>query len=70
MRFSRRIVGRVRELVGEDFIIGSEFGYVKPEHRELVLRLFHTEKPESFLRAMERFLDIYSGHLPDREEFG
>ena len=30
MRFSRRIIERIRELVGENFIIGSEFGYVKP----------------------------------------
>ncbi|MCK5621212.1 MAG: hypothetical protein KAJ11_02895 [Alphaproteobacteria bacterium] len=30
MRFSRRIGERIRELADEDFIIGSEFGYVKP----------------------------------------
>jgi len=45
---------------------------VKPEHRDLILRLFptttlsviagaghwvHAEKPESFLRAIRRFLE-------------
>ncbi len=53
------------------FITGAESGYVKPEHRALILRLFpattlsviagaghwvHAEKPESFQRAVERFL--------------
>lgn len=54
------------------FIAGALSGYIKPEHRDLVLRLFpaatmsviagaghwvHAEKPESFLRAAGRFLD-------------
>ena len=54
------------------FITGAESGYVKPEHRDLILRLFpnttmsviagaghwvHAEKPESFLRVADRFLD-------------
>ena len=53
------------------FIAGAQSGYVKPDHRDLILRLFpattlsviagaghwvHAEKPESFLRAVERFL--------------
>jgi esterase len=53
------------------FITGALSAYVKPEHRDLVLRLFpavtmsviagaghwvHAEKPESFLRAVRRFL--------------
>ena len=54
------------------FIIGARSDYVEPGHRALILRLFpnttlsviggaghwvHAEKPESFLRAVERFLD-------------
>ena len=54
------------------FIAGALSAYIKPEHRELVLRLFpaatmsviagaghwvHAEKPDSFLRAARRFLD-------------
>jgi len=54
------------------FIAGALSVYIKPEHRELVLRLFpsatmsviagaghwvHAEKPDSFLRATRRFLD-------------
>jgi pimeloyl-ACP methyl ester carboxylesterase len=54
------------------FITGALSAYVRPEHRDLVLRLFpaatmsviagaghwvHAEKPESFLRAVRRFLD-------------
>lgn len=53
------------------FITGALSAYVKPEHRDLVLRLFpnttmsviagaghwvHAEKPDSFLRAASRFL--------------
>ncbi len=53
------------------FITGAESDYVRPEHRELILRLFpkttlsviggaghwlHAEKPDSFLRAVQRFL--------------
>jgi esterase len=53
------------------FITGSRSNYVKPEYRELILRLFpnvtmsviagaghwvHAEKPDSFLRAVRRFL--------------
>lgn len=53
------------------FITGALSAYVKPEHRDIVLRLFpavtmsviagaghwvHAEKPESFLRAVRRFL--------------
>jgi pimeloyl-ACP methyl ester carboxylesterase len=53
------------------FITGALSAYVKPEHRDLILRLFpattlsviagaghwvHAEKPESFLRAIRRFL--------------
>ncbi len=53
------------------FITGAESDYVRPEHRDRILRLFpattlsviggaghwvHAEKPESFLRAVERFL--------------
>ena len=52
-------------------ITGALSAYVKPEHRDLILRLFptttlsviagaghwvHAEKPESFLRAIRRFL--------------
>ncbi len=54
------------------FIAGALSAYVKPEHRDLILRLFpnttmsviagaghwvHAEKPVSFLRAVRRFLD-------------
>ena len=54
------------------FITGALSAYVKPEHRDIVLRLFpavtmsviagaghwvHAEKPESFMRAVRRFLD-------------
>jgi esterase len=53
------------------FITGAMSAYVKPEHRDLILRLFpattmsviagaghwvHAEKPESFQRAVRRFL--------------
>lgn len=53
------------------FITGAQSGYVKPEHRDRILRLFpevtlsviagaghwvHAERPESFLRAVRRFL--------------
>ncbi len=53
------------------FITGAQSDYVKPEHRDLILRLFpettlsviggaghwvHAEKPQSFLRAVDRFL--------------
>lgn len=54
------------------FIAGALSAYVRPEHRDLILRLFpdttmsviagaghwvHAEKPDSFLRAVQRFLD-------------
>ena len=54
------------------FIAGALLAYVRPEHRDLILRLFpdttmsviagaghwvHAEKPDSFLRAVRRFLD-------------
>lgn len=53
------------------FIAGAQSDYIRPEHRELVLRLFpaatmsviagaghwvHAERPDSFLRAVARFL--------------
>lgn len=58
------------------FITGALSAYVKPEHRDLILRLFpkvtlsviagaghwvHAERPESFLRAARRFLDAEQG---------
>ncbi len=54
------------------FVAGALSDYVAPAHRETILRLFprttmsliagaghwvHAERPESFLRAVERFLD-------------
>jgi pimeloyl-ACP methyl ester carboxylesterase len=54
------------------FITGALSAYVKPEHRDLILRLFpavtlsviagaghwvHAEKPDSFQRAVRRFLE-------------
>lgn len=54
------------------FITGALSGYVRPEHREVILRLFpattlsviagaghwvHADRPDSFLRAVTRFLD-------------
>lgn len=54
------------------FITGSRSNYVRPEYRDLILRLFphvtmsviagaghwvHAEKPDSFLRVVRRFLD-------------
>jgi pimeloyl-ACP methyl ester carboxylesterase len=53
------------------FVTGALSAYVRPEHRELILRLFpsttlsviagaghwvHADRPESFLRAVARFL--------------
>ena len=53
------------------FIAGAQSNYIRPEHRDLVLRLFpavtmsviagaghwvHAERPESFLHAVARFL--------------
>lgn len=54
------------------FIAGALSPYLGPQHRDLILRLFpgatmsviagaghwvHAEKPDSFLRAVRRFLD-------------
>lgn len=54
------------------FVAGGESRYIRPEHRDTVLSLFpaasyavvpgaghwlHAEKPDAFLRAVERFLD-------------
>lgn len=84
-RLNLDVIGRQMEEIGgfpEDlldrhyagpthFIAGALSAYVKPEHRDLILRLFpsttmsvisgaghwvHAEKPESFLRAVRRFL--------------
>jgi esterase len=64
MRFSRRIGERIRELVLRLFPAATLS--VNPGVGHWV----HAEKPESFLRAVERFLDISNGYLPDREDFG
>ena len=60
------------------FITGAESNYVKPEHRDLILRLFpqttlsiiagaghwvHADRPDSFQRAVERFLSA----LPEKQ---
>ena len=84
-RLNLDVIGRQMEVIGgfpEDlldrqyagpthFIAGALSAYVKPEHRDLILRLFpsatmsviagaghwvHAEKPESFQRAVRRFL--------------
>jgi len=54
------------------FVTGALSAYVRPEHRDLILRLFpattlsiiagaghwvHADRPDSFLRAVTRFLD-------------
>ena len=59
------------------FITGAQSGYVKPEHRDLILHLFpattlsviagaghwvHAEKPDSFQRAVVRFLGTAHRH--------
>jgi len=64
------------------FIAGALSVYVKPEHRDLILGLFpatgmsviagaghwvHAEKPESFQRAVRRFLDRQGSGIADAE---
>jgi pimeloyl-ACP methyl ester carboxylesterase len=65
------------------FIAGALSAYVKPEHRDVILRLFpatamsviagaghwvHAEKPESFQRAVRRFLGRQGSGIADAED--